>query len=310
MEDGLEKPIAFSSRTLAPAEKNYSKLEKGFAIVYGVKKSHAYLYGRHFTIPSDHQPLQHLFGEKKGVPTMAAAQIQCWVLTLSAYEYQSSIAQGNPPRCGRSEPTPTSLESKSTNTWRATSPLRTPQQSLTIDYQGNCTLECSALTGCKINENGVALKKKRRRFTAVFPPEGRAKCPGYMFLVGIMSSYSQPGQGSSGEKAAWRASRNCLHESPGKELRTVARHLNRAEETRTRLLTVPAVKKRTSISPVTPIGVAKRTLGLPTSRLGRTIPGEDVCGGGRHSYQVVGGSANVIHHSGSNSGEAAAHLCS
>ena len=130
------------------------------------------------------------------------------------------------------------------------------------------------------------------------------------FLVGIMSSYSQPRQGSSGEKAAWRASRNCLHESPGKELRMVARYLNRAEETRTQLLTVPAVKKRTSTSPITPMGVAKRTLGLPTSRLGRTIPGEDVSSGGRHSYQVVGGSANVIHHSGSNSGEAAAHLCS
>ena len=98
MEDGLEKPIAFSSRTLALAEKNYSKLEKGFAIVYGVKKSHAHLYGRHFTIPSDHQPLQHLFGEKKGVPTMAAARIQCWVLTLSAYEYPIKYCPGKPSK--------------------------------------------------------------------------------------------------------------------------------------------------------------------------------------------------------------------
>ena len=44
-ESGLGKPIAFTLRILAPAEKNYSQLEKeALAIVFAVKKFHTYLY--------------------------------------------------------------------------------------------------------------------------------------------------------------------------------------------------------------------------------------------------------------------------
>ena len=59
MENGSEKPIAFISRTLTPAEKNYSQLEKeGLAVVFAAKKVHQYLLGRKFIIYSDHQPLK------------------------------------------------------------------------------------------------------------------------------------------------------------------------------------------------------------------------------------------------------------
>ena len=58
-DDGVEKPVAFASRSLSKAEKNYSHLKKeGLAVIFGVKHFHQYLYGSHFTILSDHQPLR------------------------------------------------------------------------------------------------------------------------------------------------------------------------------------------------------------------------------------------------------------
>ena len=88
MDDGQERPIAYVSRTLNPAEKKYSQLEKeGLAIVFGVTKFHNYLFGCHFQIESDHQPLASLFSESRAIPQMASSRIQRWALTLSAYQY-------------------------------------------------------------------------------------------------------------------------------------------------------------------------------------------------------------------------------
>ena len=88
LDTGEEKPIAYASRTLNSAECHYSQLEReGLAIVFGVKKFHNYLYGRHFTIESDHQLLSYLFSETKSIPAMASARIQRWALTLAAYQY-------------------------------------------------------------------------------------------------------------------------------------------------------------------------------------------------------------------------------
>ena len=73
-EDGTERPVAYAFRSLAPAEKKYSQLEKeALAIIFGVKRFHQYLFGRKFTILSDHQPLQGLFKETKA---MASASIR------------------------------------------------------------------------------------------------------------------------------------------------------------------------------------------------------------------------------------------
>ncbi len=95
MKDGSERPIRFVSRTLAPAEKNYSQLEKeALAIIFGVKKFHQYIVGRSVRIRTDHKPLTGLFGSQKGVPVMAAARIQRWALLLAGYEYTLEYRSG------------------------------------------------------------------------------------------------------------------------------------------------------------------------------------------------------------------------
>lgn len=88
MEDKMEHPVAFASRTLSSAEGNYSQLDKeALSIIFGVKHFHQYLYGRKFTIVTDHKPLLSLFSEKKAIPQMASPRVQRWALTIAAYDY-------------------------------------------------------------------------------------------------------------------------------------------------------------------------------------------------------------------------------
>ena len=95
LEDGSERPIAYASRTLSAPERNYAQLDKeGLAIIFGVKKFHQYLYGRHFTINTDHKPLIGLFNEYKPIPQMASGRVQRWALTLAAYEYSIAYKEG------------------------------------------------------------------------------------------------------------------------------------------------------------------------------------------------------------------------
>ena len=95
LEDGAEKPIAFASRTLSPAEKKYAQLDKeALSIIFGVKRFQQYLQGRQFTIMSDHKPLEYLLGENKPVPVLASARIKRWALILSAHDYKIQFRPG------------------------------------------------------------------------------------------------------------------------------------------------------------------------------------------------------------------------
>ena len=88
MPDRAERPIAYASRTLSTSERNYAQLEKeALALIFGIKKFHQYLFGRKFTLGTDHKPLITILGHKKAIPPLAAARLQRWAILLSAYDY-------------------------------------------------------------------------------------------------------------------------------------------------------------------------------------------------------------------------------
>ena len=80
--------MGFASRTLSTAEKKYSQIEKeGLACIFGVTRFRSFLYGHHFSLVTDHKPLQSLLAGNKPVPVQASGRIQRWALALSSFEY-------------------------------------------------------------------------------------------------------------------------------------------------------------------------------------------------------------------------------
>jgi transposase InsO family protein/predicted aspartyl protease len=83
MIDGEEKVIAYGSRVLSKAEKNYCVTRRELlAVVHFIKAYRHYLVGRHFTLRTDHAALRWLrnFKEPEG-------QIARWLETLEAYDF-------------------------------------------------------------------------------------------------------------------------------------------------------------------------------------------------------------------------------
>lgn len=94
--NGDLRPIAFVSRSLTKAERNYSTIQKeALAIIFSVTKLYQYLIGIEFLLQTDHKPLISIFGENKGIPLMAAARMQRWALLLSGFNYKIKHIKGS-----------------------------------------------------------------------------------------------------------------------------------------------------------------------------------------------------------------------
>ena len=99
-KNGEERVIAHASRTLSQTERKYAQIEKeALGIIFGIERFNEYLYGRKFTLFTDHQPLVKIFGPKNQLPVVAAKRLHRWALKLMMYsfniQYKSTHEFGN-----------------------------------------------------------------------------------------------------------------------------------------------------------------------------------------------------------------------
>lgn len=84
--DKIERTVAFASRTLSAAERKYATVEKeALACVWAVERWRTYLWGRRFTLRTDHQALTTLL-TTKGVGR-AGLRVSRWSARLMSYNY-------------------------------------------------------------------------------------------------------------------------------------------------------------------------------------------------------------------------------
>ncbi|KAL6433556.1 hypothetical protein ACFW04_006562 [Cataglyphis niger] len=88
-EDG-ERVIAYASRTLSGAEKNYSATElECLAVIWGIRRMRNYLEGYAFTVITDHQSLRWL--QELEAPTGRLAR---WLFEFQQYDYDIKYRRG------------------------------------------------------------------------------------------------------------------------------------------------------------------------------------------------------------------------
>lgn len=84
--------IAYASRALSDVERRYSQTEReALAIVWSCKHFHLYIYGKEFTMVTDHKPLELIWNNPRSKPP---ARIERWGLRLQPYNLKIEYRKG------------------------------------------------------------------------------------------------------------------------------------------------------------------------------------------------------------------------
>lgn len=93
LQNGVEKVVAYASRTLSDTERRYSTGEKeALACVWACEKWHVYLFGRRFVLRTDHSALTSLLG--RGCKGQKPLRISRWYSRLLNYDFDLIYIQG------------------------------------------------------------------------------------------------------------------------------------------------------------------------------------------------------------------------
>ena len=103
MENGVERPVAYSSKILSAHEKGYCVTRKELLAIYvAVEHFKPYLYGKEFLIRTDHKALAFLGSSNKAI----SPQFQTWMDFLSSFnfkiEFRRGVEHGNADGMSRS----------------------------------------------------------------------------------------------------------------------------------------------------------------------------------------------------------------
>ena len=80
------KIVSYGSRALSDVEQRYSQTEReALSCVWACEHFHLYLFGKEFTLITDHRPLESIFNNTKRIQS---ARLERWRLRLTTYNFK------------------------------------------------------------------------------------------------------------------------------------------------------------------------------------------------------------------------------